>query len=682
MLDRCLDALAASSGVAGIVVVDNSATGRELHERHSVDHVRTVNRGLGAAANVGVARATALHVGNRHYVGLLNDDAVVECDWVEPLVEALDADAGLGAVQPKLLVAGSDPPMINSVGVVIDPAGAGSDVGDGLLDGPWWSTFREVVMFTGGAVVFRTAFLDDIGGFDERYFLYYEDVDLALRGGRQGWRFACEPASVVWHERSATTRLLGPELRRLQERNRLWIAVRFGSPSMAARALWLSARRLRHAPHRAHVHGLLSGLVGAPRRLAERCRRGGARDLLADPRARPTVRRGVNVLGYHHVSSGLGTVARTVHRSLLAAGVPTRAVDIPSTDSPRLRDPAVGSDVVPHEIFDVTIAVVAAEALPGVIEANPRLRSSSGLFVGCFFWELAAAPPTHRYAIDLVDEIWAPTRFIAEAYSGSERPVSVCPVRLEEPEVHDVDVNGWRRRLGIGDEAFVFLVSFDYFSSVDRKNPFAAIEAFAEAFADVPSREVRLVIKSINGSLRTGDHDRVVDAVGADRRILMVDEHVDAAQLDALVAAADCLVSLHRGEGLGLHLASAMWLGTPVLASRYSGNLDFMDDESAALVDVEIVAVEDHSGAYPPDAVWASPKHDQVVAWMRRLVVDADVGRRLADAALDRMRSQPTHEEFGRHYWSAAHATPGLFARTGAPAGGYRTGEPSRRRGS
>ncbi len=91
----------------------------------------------------------------------------------------------------------------------------------------------------------------------------------------------------------------------------------------------------------------------------------------------------------------------------------------------------------------------------------------------------------------------------------------------------------------------------------------------------------------------------------------------------ALVAAADCMVSLHRSEGLGLHLAEAMWLGTPVIATRYSGNLDFMNDDNSLLIDFDLVNVEHGEGVYPSSAKWAAPDLDQAAAAMRRIASDA-----------------------------------------------------------
>jgi GT2 family glycosyltransferase len=196
-------------------------------------------------------------------IALLNDDIVVRSGWSEPLRAAL-AQPGIGAAQPKLLIAGSDPPRVNSLGVTIGRDGAGVDIADGTLDVVVGAP-SEIARFTGGAVMLAPAFLRETGGFDERFFLYYEDADLAARGTALGWSYRLVPASVVEHERSATTAADSDRTRYLQERNRLRHAFRHCDVATQMRAVWLSCRRLRHEPRGVHARALAAGLAGAPR---------------------------------------------------------------------------------------------------------------------------------------------------------------------------------------------------------------------------------------------------------------------------------------------------------------------------------------------------------------------------------------------------------------------------------
>jgi GT2 family glycosyltransferase len=252
-----------------VIVVDNSgcdlAAAPDAYGR-AVDVIQTTNGGFGAAANLGIGRARAR---GAERIVVLNDDVVVDPGWLEPLLAGFDS-VDVGAVQPKLLLGAEQPSRINSVGVALDRHGAGVDVGWGQPDGPIWSSEVCIDIFTGGAVMFCDRFIDDMGGFDERYFLYYEDVDLALRGSQRGWSYRCAMASRVHHWAGSSTDRLGDSRRYLQERNRLWVAFRFATVPQLARALSLSIRRLRHPPRSVHRRALCAGLAGAPSALWRR----------------------------------------------------------------------------------------------------------------------------------------------------------------------------------------------------------------------------------------------------------------------------------------------------------------------------------------------------------------------------------------------------------------------------
>ena len=251
--------------MAHIIVVDNGGNANVSGD--DVALIVTPNRGYGAAANEGFRRALELRA---TAIALLNDDVTVRPGWAEPLAAAVQ-ERGVGAAQPKLLIAGSNPPRVNSLGVTIGRDGAGTDIGDGSLDVVVGSP-SVIDRFTGGAVMFAPEFLRETGGFDERFFLYYEDVDLGARGAALGWSYTLVPASVVDHERGVSTAVDSERTRFLQERNRLWHAFRHCDAGTQRRAVWLSVRRVRHAPRGVHAKALATGVAGAPRTWLHRVR--------------------------------------------------------------------------------------------------------------------------------------------------------------------------------------------------------------------------------------------------------------------------------------------------------------------------------------------------------------------------------------------------------------------------
>lgn len=272
MLEDCLESIVAAGGARVYVVDNGTMAAARLDARAGLIDCELIttghNRGFAGGMNVGIERALA---DGAETVVVLNDDVVVDPGWLDPLIAELAGDPSVGAVQPKLLVAGSDPPMVNSLGVLLGADGAGRDIGHGQPD-----TGRDkpvtIALFTGGAVAFRSAFLRDVGLFDERFFLYYEDVDLGLRGAERGWTYRCAPASRVHHRGSATASRRPDRVAYLRERNRLWILVRHRPLADAGRGFWLSIRRLRHPPRTVHLRALIAGAAAIPRLTIARVR--------------------------------------------------------------------------------------------------------------------------------------------------------------------------------------------------------------------------------------------------------------------------------------------------------------------------------------------------------------------------------------------------------------------------
>lgn len=276
MLADCLAALARTARGTGpddpaveVIVVDN---GTRAHLAGDVLRGVTLiespsNLGYAGGVNLGIRHALGL---GAEAVFVLNDDVTVEPGWLAPLLAEL-ADPAVGAVQPLLLFADGPPHRVNSRGVQLGRDGAGTDIGLGEPDRPdVVDPPSDLALFTGGAVLLRDRFLADTGGFDERFFLYYEDVDLARRGAELGWRYRLVPASRVLHRGSATAEAHSAVAAFHRERNRLWALWRHGSPGDLGRGLWLSIRRLRWAPRSVHARALFAGLSAAPRLLFAR----------------------------------------------------------------------------------------------------------------------------------------------------------------------------------------------------------------------------------------------------------------------------------------------------------------------------------------------------------------------------------------------------------------------------
>jgi glycosyltransferase involved in cell wall biosynthesis len=256
--------------------------------------------------------------------------------------------------------------------------------------------------------------------------------------------------------------------------------------------------------------------------------------------------------------------------------------------------------------------------------------------IAVWYWEADVVPETVPAQPTPFDEIWAPTRFIAEAFR-QRVTVPVVPMLpgLELPRFAPRP----RADFGLRDDRFLFLFTFDMASLMARKNPLAVVEAFRRAFR--PGEPAELVIKVARGDESPADL-AALTAACADNGVTLLNQLWPREELLALMNCCDCYVSLHRSEGLGLGMAETMLMGKPVIATNYSGNLDFMTPETSYLVDCVRVPVPASVPQYPPGSHWAEPSIDHAARLMRRVFDCRDESRAIgarAKAALTELMS-------------------------------------------
>jgi SAM-dependent methyltransferase len=219
--------------------------------------------------------------------------------------------------------------------------------------------------------------------------------------------------------------------------------------------------------------------------------------------------------------------------------------------------------------------------------------------------------------------------------------------------------------LGLPDR-FTFLFLFDFFSTMERKNPVGLIEAFKRAFK--PGEGPQLLIKSFNGDYKPERLERVTAAAAGHPDVHVIDRYLPAAERDALFAASDCYVSLHRAEGFGLTMAEAMAMGKPVIATGYSGNVDFMSEANSWLVAHGLTHVGPEGENYPADGIWAEPDLDDAARAMREVWAGSSEARERAERGREHVLAELSPERIGaeaRRRLEQLIATP--KRREGAP---------------
>lgn len=327
---------------------------------------------------------------------------------------------------------------------------------------------------------------------------------------------------------------------------------------------------------------------------------------------------GIDVYGYLNAELGVGEAGRLAIAALEAAQVPVSAISDAVTLS-RQSYEYITTNEARHSTI---LMAVNADQLPTKYESLGREFFSDRYVIGQWFWELEEFPERNIGSFSLVNELWAPTKFIAEALRAKAPPhiaVQHMPLPLVMPKI---DETFSRTNLGIPN-SFMFLFTFDFLSVLKRKNAMGVIDAFCLAFQ--PGEGPILVLKSINGDKRIKELEMLRWHARHRKDILIIDTYLETGQTSALMNESDCYVSLHRSEGLGLTMAEAMLLGKPVIATAYSGNMDFMTDETAYLVPWVKTKVGKDAEGYPAQCMWAEPSISEASLFMRQVFLEPEL---------------------------------------------------------
>jgi glycosyltransferase involved in cell wall biosynthesis len=364
--------------------------------------------------------------------------------------------------------------------------------------------------------------------------------------------------------------------------------------------------------------------------------------------AAPSPYPSISLIGHPFAPIGMGEHVRCSFRAFARAAVDCTVMDIYGLSKP---EEAQWREFSPHassSFADINIFHINGDEVQQAMAHVTYNTPLTGYNIVYPAWELSRYPKEWAQQLDRFDEIWAPSRFIADCLRAAcSKPVLHMPIATE------VSVQRFlsRRSFGLADQDCVFLFFFDLKSYIQRKNPQAVLRAFRRVLDLRPFARARLVIKVNGFDAAEPTHAAFRDEVMAleGRARLLTDTLTDD-ETKNLVRLADCFVSLHRSEGFGRGIAEAMVLGRPVIATAYSGNLDFMAPEASLPVPCTLVPVA--PGEYPhhEGQVWAEPDTEAAAAHMVWLLDNPQAGRELGARARIHMMKSFTYRPTGVRY--------------------------------
>ncbi|MGN8082771.1 glycosyltransferase [Variovorax sp. 22077] len=335
---------------------------------------------------------------------------------------------------------------------------------------------------------------------------------------------------------------------------------------------------------------------------------------------------GMNVIGHFAYPSGLRVSIEALVQGMHSVGVQTSLRDL-KTDR---KDDPLHANFQGFEEFDTTLIHVQPDPFFGEAYSRSDLfeRSPRTYRIAYWYWEFDVIPDSWLSHVEEIDEVWAATEFVARGLRAKiSKPVHVLfpGVKLAPFERRP------RAYFGLEVEPYTFLFTFHMMSVMERKNPLGLIRAFASAFRS--GEPVQLVLKTSFADRHPEQFRELSDAAAKAGNVKIINEVYNPSDVLALMEACDAYVSLHRSEGLGLTMAEAMLMGKPVIATDFSGNVDFMDESNSLPVRYEIVKLGKAIPPYDAHFEWAEPSESHAAELMRRVFDNQAWAAELGDRA-------------------------------------------------
>jgi glycosyltransferase involved in cell wall biosynthesis len=341
----------------------------------------------------------------------------------------------------------------------------------------------------------------------------------------------------------------------------------------------------------------------------------------------PTPINSVLFIGYAEAALGLGEVFRNMLTALDSAGMPFAIYPFNKDVETRRIGPFLESRYDRDGVYDINVAFIATNQLPHYFSELGKQVNGTRYNILQTYWELAEAPLAWLPLLERVDELWVPNSYVENAFRRIfHRKITVIPAIVNVNRKQ----NYAREYFDLEDDRFYFIFSFDYYSETTRKNPLGVALAFGCAFPD-PKVKVGLLIKSTGPEELDPIVSRQLKNISTiDKRVRVLDCSINRDEMLSLIDDCDCYVSLHRSEGFGLGMAEALALGKPVIATGYSGNLDFLTETTG--FPVPFLLRKLMLGEYPlgDGQSWAEPDLEVAIRHMRTVFADREERERRA----------------------------------------------------
>jgi glycosyltransferase involved in cell wall biosynthesis len=341
---------------------------------------------------------------------------------------------------------------------------------------------------------------------------------------------------------------------------------------------------------------------------------------------------GVNLFGYARGELGIGEDVRLAAAALKANGIPCCIVEIKLGRHVSQEDRSAEEWISERPLYGINLFCQTGIEMARFV-SNEGMGVFEGRYtIGLWPWELPQWPVSCRHTYALVNEIWGISSYTAKAYGSFPGPVHPMglPVEIAPPSFKT------RGDFGLSEGAYLFHFSFDLHSKTARKNPLGLIRAFQKAFPKEKRDKVGLVIKVNHPESFSLAWKKIRLQAALDPRIHVIERRMRRPEVLALMNACDCYVSLHRAEGFGRGIAEALLLGKQVIATGWSGNLDYCQEPRVGLVRHKTIPLKRGEYFHGEGQQWAEPDLDHAAELMR------DIRQRPRDTSIGQPDFSPS----------------------------------------
>jgi len=299
-----------------------------------------------------------------------------------------------------------------------------------------------------------------------------------------------------------------------------------------------------------------------------------------------------------------------------------------------------------HLSHKVNLFYVNARRVPENFSEEHTYTLSKFYNIGYWVHDVKSIPVDWSTQAKYFQEIWVPSNHVQNSVAKMVSvPVITMPYPVEERVISPRIAKKELKKNNPSDD-FIFLSIFNTFSDVERKNIVFMIKAFLSSFEGVDN--VKLVLKIRNIELAPIFQAILLDIANKNKNIIFIDAFYDDLQMDELYNGADAYISLHRAEGFGFTIAEAISRGIPVIATAYSGNMDFCVPGEVSLIKYKEVVVGCERTLMSKFDSWAEPDMYAASFAIKDMVVNHSAWIKNARGARDRLRRNFSIEEVGR----------------------------------